>query len=142
MPFSGIKKHIMKLHTYFYALTLMVTPFLSTAQKSPKKTNVLLIVVDDLNTSLGCYGNKQVKTPNIDRLAAMGVMFDRAYCQYPLCNPSRVSFLSGKRPENTGVYVLNVPEEKHCPMRFYCPSTLKTKVIIRLEPEKYFTMRK
>ena len=99
----------MKSTTYLFALSFLVLPFLSSAQIKAKKTNVLLIVVDDLNTSLGCYGNKQVKTPNIDRLAAMGVMFDRAYCQYPLCNPSRVSFLSGKRPENTGVYVLNVP---------------------------------
>ena len=108
MRFSGIKKYKMKSTTYFFAVLLFVMPFLSSAQIKAKKTNVLLIVVDDLNTSLGCYGNKQVKTPNIDRLAAMGVMFDRAYCQYPLCNPSRVSFLSGKRPENTGVYVLNV----------------------------------
>ncbi len=63
------------------------------------KPNVLVIAVDDLRPELGCYGNGKVVTPNFDRLAASGLVFDRAYAQISVCMPSRVSLLSGIRPE-------------------------------------------
>src|SRR4026207_1227418 len=67
------------------------------------RLNVLLIVADDLRCALGCYGDAQAKTPNIDRLARRGVLFERAYVQYPVCNPSRTSMLTSTRPEKNGV---------------------------------------
>lgn len=72
------------------------------------KPNVLFIAIDDLRDWVGFLGDKQVKTPNLDRLAARGVIFNRAYCACPVCNPSRAALMSGLRSGSSGVYDNNV----------------------------------
>ncbi|MFO0919831.1 MAG: sulfatase [Planctomycetaceae bacterium] len=73
------------------------------AVAAEKPPNVLFLMADDLNNCLGCYGDLRVKTPNLDRLAARGVVFERAYCAFPLCGPSRNALLTGLYPNSTGI---------------------------------------
>ena len=77
------------------------------AAATPDRPNVLFIAIDDLNDWVGCLGgHPQARTPNIDALAARGVLFADAHCQAPLCNPSRSSIMTGLRPSTTGIYGL------------------------------------
>lgn len=80
------------------------------------KMNILFLDIEDCRADVwGCYGNSICKTPNIDRLASTSMRFDRAYCQYVCCNPSRSSFLTGLRPHTTGVLANNHNSREHLP---------------------------
>jgi iduronate 2-sulfatase len=84
-------------------LWLVVINFTAVATAADKRPNILLLMSDDLAATLGCYGYPQAKTPNLDALSKRGVLFERAYCQFPHCNPSRSSMLTGLRPNTTRV---------------------------------------
>ena len=94
------------------------------AAAEAKRPNVLFLIADDLNNLLGCYGDSLAKTPNIDRLATRGVLFERAYCAFPLCGPSRNSLLTGLYPNSTGilanaqVFRQTIPSQVSMPQAF------------------------
>lgn len=87
----------------FAAVLPLLMIFIAAASAETKRMNVLFLISDDLNNMLGCYGDALAKTPHIDRLARRGVLFDRAYCSFPLCGPSRNSMLTGLYPNSTGI---------------------------------------
>jgi len=82
----------------------LALPRWAAARPDGRPLNVLFLPVDDLRPLLGCYGDGVVKTPHLDRLAARSLVFDRAYCNYPVCGPSRSSVMTGLYPDQSGIY--------------------------------------
>ena len=95
--------------------------------------NILFIVVDDLRPELGCYGSSHIHSPHIDTLAGQSLLFERAYCQAPICNPSRMSFLSGLRPNETGINVNDVPIRDYLPDVITLPQHFKKLLVLKAQ---------
>ena len=89
-----------------YYQTLLVFTLLLLSKSQYAQPNVLFIIADDLNTRIGSYIDVEDHTPNLNRLAKEGVQFTKAYSQYPICGPSRASFMAGLYPQTTGVLTL------------------------------------
>ena len=106
-------------------LFLILVLLFTAPQLQAARPNVLFIIVDDLTTTLSCYGNTHAHTPAMDALAARGVRFDHAYTQFALCNPSRCSFLTGCYPEKTGVMDLTTSLRKTLPEVVTLPQHFK-----------------
>ena len=97
------------------ALSVMLASGCSVSSGPTGPLNVLFVAVDDLRPELGCYGSELAKSPHIDRLAAGGVTFTRAYCQQAVCNPSRASLMTGLRPDTIRVWDLRTDFRKTTP---------------------------
>src|SRR5687768_12100859 len=108
------------------ALSGAISPAAAQQPKPPARgPNVLLIMADDLNNDFSTFGHSMVKTPNLDRLAREGVRFDRAYNQFPLCSPSRVSLLTSLRPDTTKIFDLRTDFRKTIPKAVTLPQLFR-----------------
>ncbi len=105
-------------------LLLLVTTAPLCAQPADRP-NVLFIAVDDLRTNLGCYGDPLAVTPHLDALAGRGTLFTRAYCQIAVCNPSRASMMTGRRPDDIGVVDLATHFREKVPNAITLPQLFK-----------------
>ena len=107
--------HVLLAALLFPVIGSAVAADVQSLEKPGGKPNVLLICVDDLKPVLGCYGDKNVKSPNVDRLAARGVRFDLAFCNQAVCAPSRNALMTGLRSTTLGIYDLSTNFRKSRP---------------------------
>lgn len=109
-----------------FGMLLWVSPAeAASSPSSPRRPNLLLICVDDLKPTLGCYGDPLARSPNVDRLAARGMRFDRAYVNQAVCAPSRNALLTGMRPTSMGIYDLGTNFRKAVPDAVTLPQYFK-----------------
>ena len=123
----------MKVFKLSFLILICLLMIGSKSMKSSNKLNVLFIVADDLNCSIGAYGDRQAYTPNIDKLAKKGVIFTNAHVQYPLCGPSRISLMTGLYPDQT----------KSKRLRLYVRQTIPDVITLgqKLKMENYHSVR-
>ena len=120
---------------------LFLTSAIAAAAAPKRPLNVLFVVSDDLtSTALGCYGHPLVQSPNVDSLAKNGVRFDRAYCQYALCAPSRASFMTGLRPDTTRVLTNGPDFRDFLPSHVTMPQLFKNNGYQAIREGKMFHM--
>lgn len=112
---------ILRLLTHMLALVSLLGASV-VAEPSTTKPNVLMIAIDDLNDWIGCLGgHPQTITPNLDRLAASGVLFTNAHCAAPACNPSRTAIFTGRSPHRSGLYDNRQPMREVLPVAELLP---------------------
>ena len=126
------------LSLLFFGFNNLPSGSLPVSASAKPKYNVLFLIADDLRPTLGCYGNTIIRTPNIDGLAARSMRFDRAYAQYPLCNPSRTSLLTGRYPTQTGVMDSNIYFRVRHPDYTTLPQHFKNNGYVTLRSGKVF----
>jgi iduronate 2-sulfatase len=113
------------MHYSLKTVSFLFVALLVGAGVEARRPNVLFIAVDDLRVELGCYGSAHVKSPHIDRLATQGMLFERAYCQQTVCNPSRASVLTGLRPDSLRVWGLRTHFRQNKPDAVTLPQLFK-----------------
>ncbi len=115
----------MRINTFISLAFVLSIAFSACSRDAEKLPNVIFVSFDDLRPELGCYGNKEIKTPNIDRFADAGVAFLNTYCQVAVCQPSRASYMTGLRPDSIRCWHLGdhhrggIPEVKTMPQYFH-----------------------
>ncbi len=110
--------------------------------ENSKKPNVLFISIDDLRPQLGCYGNPQMKTPNMDALAEAGVTFTNTFCQVPTCGASRASLLTGIRPKKDRFTITRASAQKEAPYAVTLPEHFKNNGYYTMSGGKIFHSNK
>ena len=124
LQFLSFSDEVSGMHKCFVCFCLGALSC-SAAIADDARRNVLFIISDDLNNLLGCYGDPQVRTPNIDRLATRGVLFNKAYCSFPLCGPSRNSLLTGLYPNSTGIHANSQVFRQTIPTQLSMPQAFR-----------------